>query len=150
MGPSLGTSLGLSSAVADPRPVAPPHLLSCGTVLYGPGPPYPSVIWSLSNGWRQAQVVTGKVAPLRGTVKISPPYRSGPSARRSCWWTLGYRGTQPPSALAILSYMALLVWEVVWWRVWCFLVSWADELTRWGHAWVHPDKKNICVHTDIF
>lgn len=39
MGPSLGTSLGLSSAVADPHPVASPHLLSCSTVLYGPGPP---------------------------------------------------------------------------------------------------------------
>lgn len=95
MGPSLGTSLGRSSTVTEPsqpRPTPSPHLLSCGAVLGGPEPPNrllydPCPMAGGRHSWSQWRWLH------RGPHKIIPPYHSGPSARHSCWWTLGKPGT---------------------------------------------------------
>ena len=95
MGRSLGTSLGRSSTVAEPsppRPIPSPHLLSCGAVLGGPGPPNrllydPCPMAGGGHSWSRWRWIHW------GPHKITPPYHSGPSARHSCWWTLGNPGT---------------------------------------------------------
>ncbi len=99
MGPSLGTSLGRSSTVAEPSPPRPtpsPHLLSCSAVLGGPRPPNrllydPCPMAGCRHSWSQWRWLHC------GLHKITPPYHSGPSARHSCWWTLGNPGTHTHS-----------------------------------------------------
>lgn len=133
MGLSLGTSLGRFSTVGElspPRPTPSPHLLSCGAVLGGPQPPNrllydPCPMAGGRHSWSQWRWFH------RGPHKITPPYRSGPSARHSCWWTLGNPGTHTDKraqplcrwfhtgvALGTLWCMRDLVWKVVCWCVW--------------------------------
>lgn len=105
MGPSLGTSLGCSSTVAEPSPPRPtpsPHLLSYGAVLGGPRPPNrllydPCPMAGGRHSWSQWRWLH------RGPHKITPPYHSGPSARHSCWWTLGNPGTHTDTHTHSLS-----------------------------------------------
>lgn len=99
MGPSLDASLGRSSTLAEPTPPRPapsPHLLSCGAVLGGPRHPNcllydPCPMAGGRHSWSQWRWLHW------GPHKLTPLYHSAPSARHSCWWTLGNPGTDTHS-----------------------------------------------------
>lgn len=136
MGPSLGTSLDRSSTVAEPSPPRPtpsPHLLSCGAVLGGPRPPNrllydPCPMAGGRHSWSQWRWLHW------GPHKITPPYHSGPSARHSCWWTLGNPGTHSHTHTREYTDSVPLVSHTEGRRsasLWCMrdLVSKVDEVT---------------------
>jgi len=180
MGPSLGTSLSLSSTVAEPSPSHPspsPHLLSCCGVLYGPRPPNrllydPCPMAGGRRSWSQRRWL------LRGPHKIIPPYHSGPSARHSCWWTLGNPGTHTDKHTQLLSrwfhtqgrhsahfdVWEIWFWKLACWCVWCgdapcasfpYTVSiWGNEFKSCVHTVTHahksaPTKEHLCLRWRI-